>query len=908
MSGPWERYQAGEAAGAGTDGTRASSGPWSRYGAPVGRTEARTEAAGAPGALDYVSGALGGFNTGLAGMAGLPVDLVNAGLGLVGLGSERPLGGSASIRAGMDAVRGGISTATGIGSEDGTLFEEGPDDELGRLTNRVGQEIGAASLPAAGILAAARGVPQAVQGAPSLARTFLDRIARTPGRALAGETAAAAGAGAGAAILVEAYPDSPVAEQLGQLAGGFMPTVLANTPSMIAGRVANMARSRLSSEAQREAARGVVRDFMGDQMTTGAREGMESGARLSQEIPGFNPSLAERTGSPGLVRKQEDLEARMAGTDLDAAIARRIANEEAVRRYADDMAPAPRDAADPDLVIDAATRRVTSLRDRVEGVEASADASRRAIAGRAGATDRAAQGSTIREAVAAQRAATREEMGALAQRLGINDADVTVDFGQAAREIAADFSPQSIFEDLASYPEILDVIRRVGGTSGTRQDTGLLDAAGAPITREVPGPRITFRDLKALRERVSDDLIDALGAANPSRQRVRQLTTLKGRVDQVIDDLTRTADPTLADRYRQFRDAYFRDYVERFEKGVTFRVTQRDGRGFYRTPDEQVASTFFSPGGVSAARQFKAVLGGDPAANAALEAVALDDLARVAVRDGVIDPRLAETWRRNHASVLAEFPEIDARVRDLTEANAALARRQADLGARSRRIEDSLLARELRAIDRDARTPAEAVQRALGSPRRMAQIRAAVRGSPEAQAALQRAVWDDVANQPAGDLAAFLTENRTALRVVGLDERHLQALKNIDAARVMMERVRVPQGSANIPTSADAFVRAFGIKPDMLANRLREIHTGRSEKTYTITNVLTNVLARKQGQYIDEAFRAALYDPQIAEEFSRAILSGRMTAEGAKRLQARFFALGIPWQEAGEDGGTEPGR
>lgn len=864
----------------------------------------------APEGGSLAQGFFGGFNQGLAQVAGAPVDLVNAGLNVVGLGTERPFLGSRMLMEGMQGVRDvaadvGNQVAPGTFTEApdplaaGGMFARGPDTAAGELVNRIGREVGASSLPAAGILAAARGVP-VTRAAPTLSQTFLDPIRRTPGRALGGETAAAVGAGTGAYIASEAVPGSPAAEMLGQIAGGFAPTVLANTPTALAGRAAAVVRSRVSDEAQREAARGVVRDFMGERLTTQAREGMQEGARLAEEIPGFSPSLAERTGSPGLVRKQEELEGRMAGTELDAATARRLANEEAVRLYGEGQAPAPASAADPDLVIDAATRRVTDLRARVDDAQASTDASRRAIAGRLAATDRAAQGGAIREAIAAQRAATRQEMASLAARLGINDADVTVEFGRAAREIADEFSPESIFEDLANYPEIISTIRQAGQPTPSR-DTGLVDARGAPIVQPGAPARVTFGDLRALRERVSDDLIDALGAANPSRVRVRQLTRLKARVDQVIDDLTRAADPTLADRYRQFRDAYFRDYVDRFEKGVIFRINQRDGRGFYRTPDEQVAASFFAPGGVSAARQFKAVLGGDPAANAALESVVLDDLARAAVRDGVIDPRLAEGWMRNHASVLAEFPAIAGRLRTFADVNDALVRRQAALADRSRRIGDTLLARELRAIDRDSRTAADAIRRAIESPRRMGQLRGAVRGDPEATAALRRAVWNDVVDRPPGDLAAFVDANKTALRIAGFDERHLQALRNIDAARAMMTRVRAPQGSGAIPTSADAFVRTFGIRPEMLANRLRELHTGRSEKAYTITNVLTNILARKQGQYVDEAFKAALYDPEIAEEFSRAIISGRISEPGARRLQARFFALGIPWQDAAEE-------
>lgn len=70
--------------------------------------------------------------------------------------------------------------------------------------------------------------------------------------------------------------------------------------------------------------------------------------------------------------------------------ARRLANDDAVRRYGEAQAPAS--AADSDLVINAGTRRVTDLRAQIEDAQASADASRWAIDGRTAATDRPAQG------------------------------------------------------------------------------------------------------------------------------------------------------------------------------------------------------------------------------------------------------------------------------------------------------------------------------------------------------------------------------------------------------------------------------------------------------------------------------------------------------------------------------------
>jgi hypothetical protein len=125
----------------------------------------------------------------------------------------------------------------------------------------------------------------------------------------------------------------------------------------------------------------------------------------------------------------------------------------------------------------------------------------------------------------------------------------------------------------------------------------------------------------------------------------------------------------------------------------------------------------------------------------------------------------------------------------------------------------------------------------------------------------------------------------------------MQALKTIDAARTMMARVPLPRGSAAIPSSVDVFTRQFGVNPAVLANRIRELHTGRSERAYTIANVLTNIFNRKAGQNLDDAFRVVLYDPQAADAMVKSIMAGK-DGPHAKELLARFFAVGItPFRE-----------
>jgi hypothetical protein len=128
-----------------------------------------------------------GVRRGVANIVGLPVDLVNASPVLVGAEpfSKGPLFGSNSIDRALSGY--------------GAIPEPQADDIVHRGVRRVGEEVGAAAVPAAAALGTAARV--GVEGArqlPSLARMFVEPAAVNPARFVGKETAAAVAAGLGA--------------------------------------------------------------------------------------------------------------------------------------------------------------------------------------------------------------------------------------------------------------------------------------------------------------------------------------------------------------------------------------------------------------------------------------------------------------------------------------------------------------------------------------------------------------------------------------------------------------------------------------------------------------------------------------------------------------------------------------
>lgn len=289
MAGPWEKYQ-----------QPTTEGPWAKY---AGKQESFGES--------HAGQALSGVNEGIGNMLGMPVDLANTALGVVGLGSETPFLGSKQINEFM----------AGIGS-----IKPETDDPGKQMARRVGEEFGMAAVP------------------------FLGTVgkAAAPLRMLGAEAAMAAGSGAGAAVAEQMAPDDPLAELFGQVAGG-----------LSAAGATGLARKAITplaiSPERRAAAQTLKRE--GVELTAGQQSGNKAlqyaeselgGARIAdineQQAEQFTSAVLKRAGvsanraTPEVVdtafanlgRQFDDL-ARQSGVPMDHQLGSELGD--VVREY-----------------------------------------------------------------------------------------------------------------------------------------------------------------------------------------------------------------------------------------------------------------------------------------------------------------------------------------------------------------------------------------------------------------------------------------------------------------------------------------------------------------------------------------------------------------------------------------------
>lgn len=246
--------------------------------------------------IQKASAAAKGFNVGaLSDVVGFPVDLVNAGLSTIGLGSEVPFGGSEFIRRGL--------TAGGMGYMD---EQDLPQDQraLARGGRTAGQIVGSA----APVFGAARTLSPAqalMQSAPkqssytgsNVVKKLMDTedaraikqigsemvksTARNPGQMAAIEGGSAYGAGQARMIAENVAPGDELTGTLAELAGGIVsPIALARKPlergKQFADAFSESGRERAASNKVIEILREQNPSISDDELLSLARQLRES--------------------------------------------------------------------------------------------------------------------------------------------------------------------------------------------------------------------------------------------------------------------------------------------------------------------------------------------------------------------------------------------------------------------------------------------------------------------------------------------------------------------------------------------------------------------------------------------------------------------------------------------------------
>jgi hypothetical protein len=261
-------------------------------------TEVTTEEPKEPQVEESPSGFMPFLNKSIATAFGAPVDITNAALNLVGLGTDRPIGGSESIRQAMGIA--GIKTP-----------ERAPETFVERA-GQVGGEFASFMIPGAAATKALSQIPvtagSKLQTVGRLATQMQEEMIKRPGRALTTETLAVPGV-ATARTIAEENQFSPTQQMLAEVAGGVTPsalvstaakisptrlTAVALTPFLKSGAKARASRRVQQIVADPKASAKRIEDLKGSALLPGARTEDAGLMNLEQAVLREDPQLQAR--------------------------------------------------------------------------------------------------------------------------------------------------------------------------------------------------------------------------------------------------------------------------------------------------------------------------------------------------------------------------------------------------------------------------------------------------------------------------------------------------------------------------------------------------------------------------------------------------------------------------------------
>lgn len=830
-----------------------------------------------------------GINTALAGVLGAPVDVINAGLGLFGLGVEQPFGGSASIREGLNT---GVSRIAqllgGTGEYDATyegLSELPPEERWGAVAGEViGGSVPFAMAPVGLAAAGVRG--------PQWAQPIMNAAANTPGRFLGAEAAAIGGAAQGGALAEILAPGNEMARMGGEMAGAVLsPTAAIGRAAGGAGRsIRNLLSSFTEGGRSRRAAEYIVNAFQrtGEDPT----EALEA-LRRAQDLQATG-TVGQITGSPTVVA----IENQLAGRSGQFASQRDTMGRQGIEDLLS-AADALARSGDPQDLIAAARLRETAFNDMMAGRLAKAQADAQAAINRVGTSGQPGQVAASEDAARILNAAIDD---ARAVETGL--------WGQIDRTVPIEPSGT-----LARYMSLSDGSENAILLRGQRLDSDV----EREIARIASGDEVTSGDLLLLRSNALELARGASAGATPNR---RVAAAYGAIADAALDDIAAQMSSDAVDAAR----AYTRSMHEAFTQTFAGRGIASDRTGGDFLPPELLLERAFSGGGTRGDLQFQqledaagfAQLGGPPQQTdlrPQMQGAQEDFLRSTAIRQGT-SPETGEASANAIARFLAANETILGRFPSAREdiARALSAQRAAEsVGRRGQFANrvlgtDSPFGRLLR-----GETPNAAVQAAFrgGQDNYMSLVNVARKGGPEAMDGLASATLDALLRDSSSSAGKFsfarfneaLNTPKTAWSKSPLETMVDEGVLDAGAADRLQEIIRRANLIENPPDAR--FDEAIVSPPDAITDLVARIIGARIGSAGVAgqgapliaagagSRTATNIFGRMPQARIQEAIIEIVKNPDLFEAAITRANTPDMRADLARQINAALINAGI---------------
>ena len=557
-----------------------------------------------------------GINVGMANIFGAPVDLANTALGFVGLGSERPFGGSASLK----------DLAAKIPTGSGPLVYRSLNEvspEMRPLA-RAGEAIGGSAPIAAAPYMATR----AVSELPSLVQPIVQAARNSPRAFAATEAGSALGAAQGAGLAELFAPGNQLAGTAGEIAGGFVnPLGLVSKAASATGSgIKNLAGSYTRSGREAAAAKA-IQDAM---VAAGEDPARVAQLLRSADLEGISLSAGQKGDSPTLMALEATLAAK--NPNFDATMQTNVRNNMVQLRS---LIGKLEFSGDPQLLKEAAKLRGkyfdSLLQGRLQAAQAKMEKAATSIGGdKASSSARATE--ILEEALTDARKVEKGLWNDVPK-----DANLLPDNTIKAHK---DITEGSYKERPAPPGFIEDFVKRLSSQGGVTS-----------------GELLSFRSDMLARGRQSRSQKDWVNAR-----------IYENMADGALADLA-AMEGNAASKAREFS----RSMHEHFSKTFASDALAVKGTGGDRIVPEAVLQRGYGSGGVLAEKRFAqledaAKFSGKSMMQEQEEFLRAAATASVDPQTGRVNPRSLEGFLRNNGAMLERFPSLK---KDLATASSA---------------------------------------------------------------------------------------------------------------------------------------------------------------------------------------------------------------------------------------------
>lgn len=492
-------------------------------------------------------------------------------------------------------------------------------------------------------------------------------------------------------------------------------------------------------------------------------------------------------------------------------------------------------------------------------------------------SNRATEGATIRKALQDAKDVKKAEMNALADELGLNEADPKTLFNPVKKAIRDEF-----FLDNDTDKYLPKVVRDF-----------VNDEENV----------ISFQTWKRYRDKVTDELSSAL--ANNQNSDVVNLSKFKERLDNFGNMFYKTND-----NWVTFKQRYADEYAYPFERGVAYEVlgaadSARPGDLRYITSDEAVAASFAK--NVQNATDFMNLYRDKPEAVSAMRNVILDG-----ARDASMKTKMAGDYTPTiDADRLNTFINKNREVLDVlglkddlgnTQSLAAqFSKRAKELETRKNIIKNDEVNKLLKKISNGALSPDEFIDEAIVKPSVMKTLSSRVdeMNDPALKEAFNQSIWtrvrqtNDISNP--GSFMETLAKNERSLRM-GLGDAHYDNLKTAakGMSLALFADAGVAGGGIGRITKMERFEAFTGATVASALNAIRSAGQRNVSPEFLAFSFGGRFLNARQRAAFDQTMERLMYDPEFAKTLAeRAGPDNKPTVAQQKRLGSYLFNMGL---------------